>query len=404
VGWVLRLENIKNKIIRRANELAIIIVFLVGFAFCAFLPAENITTGIFYVGTVFLAVLFAALSEMARTDVGFNVLYYLSFLVLFFVLGFRNFSAIDDPSYIRMFNNVIKEGWFSVFKSTNVEPGYLFLNYLVSRFTDKYLYMQLITAFIPLFLFYVSFKRYKSIISLPLAILLLCTTLYFQMLSVALVRMFISISIVFFAFYYIPKNNTKVFIALILLAGTFHYSSLFMLILVYFMLNRKNLSTRAKWFVIIVFVTIPIAFLAISKLLVPMLGPRYARYGVLNMPRFRLSSFDTVPLLLLLIPAYKRVKGEKKLYYKLMLAIYALSSIISFYSTMVPMGRLIFYANSAFLLAAPMAFRELAGSLKKVIFTVLIILYGFLYLYVTQFSFESHIPFLFPYENIYFTL
>lgn len=364
-------------------------------------PIEYVKTAIFYSLVIIIAVMFAALAQNAKTAFFFNIYFFLSFLTLFFVLGFRNYSGIDDISYIRTFYDVIEYGWWERFKVSTMEPGYLILNYLVSLFTENYIYMQLISSFIPLALFYYAFKKNKSNISLPMAIFLLCTMLYFQMLSVSLVRMFIAISIVFNAYTYILQKRPIKYIALILLASMFHYSAFFMVVFGYFSLNNKNISKRANRFILVLFILIPIIFIAVSKLLVPLLGARYAAYGVLGSLQFEISSLDTVPLLILLIYFYKKVNYPDKDYLKLFLVIFIFSSILSFYSSLIPLGRLIFYVNSAFFIAAPMVSKKLND---KLLFNIIIILYGFVYVYWTQFTLESHIPYLFPYQNLFFTV
>jgi len=40
----------------------------------------------------------------------------------------------------------------------------------------------------------------------------------------------------------------------------------------------------------------------------------------------------------------------------------------------------------------------------KIAFYAVVVLYGFLYVYWTQFSLEYHIPFLFPYRNVFFVM
>lgn len=395
-----------NKGVSFKKEINIFIVYI--YIICAIgisilLPSEYLTTALYYSAVILCAVMLAALAESSKSTFFLNAFLGISFLVLFFNLGFRNYSGIDDPSYINIFYSVSQYGWVSSFQQIPREPGYLMLNAFVSIFTDNYLYMQLTTTFIPLFLFYRSFKKYRKIISMPMAVFLLTTMMYFFMLSVSTVRMFIAISIVFNAFYYIPKRNAVKYVLLILLAAMFHYSALFMLILTYFSLNKTNLSRKSRRFLIIGFVATPIAFIVVSKF-ASVVGGRYAGYGTITSLNLSLSSFDTLPLLLLLLLFYKRFNGEAQIYFKLLLTIYALSSILSFYSSMVSLGRLIFYANSAFFLAAPMVSKLLNKDSKKIIFHGIIILYGFFYLYKTQFIVESHIPHLFPYQNLFFTI
>ena len=230
---------------------------------------------------------------------------------------------------------------------------------LVATFTHDYFYLQLITSFIPLVLFYRGFSKYRDIISLPVSVFLLSTMLYFQMLGVALVRMFIAISIVFNGFYYIPKKKGRTYVLLVLVASLFHYSALFMLILTYFTIDQENMSRRAKRFVTLAFLGIPIFFIFIARFVVPLLGSRYSEYGNIGSFSLDVSSFDTIPLLVLLLMNMKRIPERNLNQYRLLLAIFALSSIMSIYSSMILLGRLIYYANSAFFVASGMMVKYL---------------------------------------------
>ncbi|QUG40595.1 EpsG family protein [Psychrobacillus sp. INOP01] len=393
-------NSVSNK--KEVDVFVIYLYFFVALGMCFLLPEEHFSTAFYYTALILSAVMFAGIAQRCKTTFFLNVFMGISFLVLFFNLGFRNYSGIDDESYINIFLDVSQNGWFSKFQQSTMEPGYLILNQLVSLFTENYLYMQLTSSFIPLFLFYYGFKKYRNLISIPMAVFLLCTFLYFQILSVGLVRMFIAMSIVFNAFYYIPQRNIKRYVLLIIIASLFHYSALFMLVLTYFALNKDNLSKRTKRFVVIGFVATPFIYIAIANYLVPLMGSRYSNYGTVDSLSLGLSSFDTFPILLLLFLFHKKFSNEKADYFKIFLAIYALSCIISFYSSMVSLGRLIFYANLGFFLATSMVSKYLNRNSKKLVFHAVIVLYGFLYVYRAQFTLVEHIPNLFPYQNIFF--
>jgi len=369
-----------------------------------FVVSEYRKTVIFYGVIILVSVAFAALAQKSKTQFFFNIFLFLSFLVLFFVYGFRNFSAIDDNSYIGIFNNVAEIGWINQFLSTTMEPGYLIINQLVSAFTDNYLVMQLITSFIPLFLFYYGFKKYRHIISIPTAVFFLCTVLYFQMVSAGLVRMFIGVSIVFIALDFVPKKKPLKYIFLIVLASLFHYSAFFMIVLSYFAINKTNLSKRASLTYITIFIASPFIFLFVAKFIVPLLGKRYLSYGFVEGINLNLSTFSTLPIILLLLFFYKHFFDIQKSYFKLFVLTYALSLIIFLFGEMVNLGRLIFYAYTALILAASMITKLLTEDSRKPLYSGIIIPYGFLYVYVTQFTLESHIPYLFPYNNIFFSI
>src|SRR5690625_4890665 len=369
-----------------------------------FVVSEYRKTVIFYGVIILVSVAFAALAQKSKTQFFFNIFLFLSFLVLFFVYGFRNFSAIDDNSYIGIFNNVAEIGWINQFLSTTMEPGYLIINQLVSAFTDNYLVMQLITSFIPLFLFYYGFNKYRHIISIPTAVFFLCTVLYFQMVSAGLVRVFIGVSIVFIALDFVPKKKPLKYIFLIVLASLFHYSAFFMIVLSYFAINKTNLSKRASLTYITIFIASPFIFLFVAKFIVPLLGKRYLSYGFVEGINLNLSTFSTLPIILLLLFFYKHFFDIQKSYFKLFVLTYALSLIIFLFGEMANLGRLIFYAYTALILAASMITKLLTEDSRKPLYSGIIIPYGFLYVYVTQFTLESHIPYLFPYNNIFFSI
>ncbi|MUV37172.1 hypothetical protein JNUCC1_00978 [Lentibacillus sp. JNUCC-1] len=395
----------KNSNFKKETDVFVVYLYIItAVILCVALPDEYLNTMLYYIAVVLSAVMFAGLAQSSKTSLFFNVYAFLSFAVLFFTYGFRRFSAIDDSSYIKIFNYVSQDGWFDYFLNSTMEPGYLILNNIVALFTEDYLYMQLVTSFIPLFLFYYGFKKYRYMISLPTAVFLLSTMLYFQMLSVALVRMFIAISIVFIAFDYIPKRKPIKYFLLIFLASLFHYSAFFMIILVYFAINKSNLSKKASRSYNILFITAPILFIFVSEFIVPLLGSRYTKYGSIDGVSISISSFSTVPLLILLLFYYKKFYGKQQLYFKLFLTVYALSIIISLFGSMVNLGRLIFYSYTAFILGAAMVSKLLSRDSKKLLYSSIIIVYGFLYVYTTQFTLEHHVSYLFPYRNIFFSL
>lgn len=368
------------------------------------LPDKNFKTNIYYFGMILASVLFSALAQNTRCKYKYKIFIFLSFIILFFNLGFRNFSGIDDESYRRIFLEVSQRGWLLQNKITGMEPGYLILNDLVSFFTNEYIYMQLISSFIPLFLFYHAFDTYKDIIDLPMAILLLSTMFYFQVLSAAVVRIFIAMGIVINSFKYIIKKDYKRYIFMIIIAGMFHYSSLIMSVLLYFSLNEINIFKKKKKFIITSIILTPIIFIVVSKYIAPIMGDRYASYTSIGSFKFDISSFDTLPILFLLLTNKNNIDRRRLIDFNVLIVIFSMSSIISFYSSMVPVGRLIFYTNSSLFLAAPMVSRSLKGNVKGLLFDSIMILYAFIYVCYTQLTLSSHIQNLYPYSNIFYSI
>src|SRR5699024_10647227 len=121
-----------------------------------------------------------------------------------------------------------------------------------------------------------------------------------------------------------------------------------------FAINKVNLSKKAARTYLSLFIISPIVFILVANFIVPLLGSRYSSYGSVEGADINLSTFTTIPLLLLLLLFYKKFRGIPNLYFKLFLTVYALSLIISLFGSMVGLGRLIFYSYSAFILGAAM--------------------------------------------------
>lgn len=402
-------ENLLNKNIVNSkrtitfNDIILAYFFILSIFIFGFFINDNFQkTYYFYLLVVSVAIVLAKLATLTDSKIMFIFFYSASFFCLYFVLGFRNFSALDDHSYIRIFSEVSADGWWNRFLRTNMEPGYLILNQLVSLFTKDYLIMQLITSFIPLYLFYYAFYKMKNMISLPLAVFLLSTLMYFQVLSVGIIRMFIALAIVFNAYYYIPQKKIMKYVYLILTASIFHYSALFMLILLYFIIDKKEIRKKIKKFLVAAFLGIPLIFYFVAALLVPLLGSRYQIYGTINKFDIGFANFNIIPLILLVYIFRNSISKKHYDIFMLFISILSLSAIFSFYNSLFSLGRLIFYGNMGFFVLGPMVKNSLSKKSSEIIFTLLVLLYGLLYLYVTQFTLESHVPALFPYQNIFF--
>src|SRR5699024_1027814 len=118
---------------------------------------------------------------------------------------------------------------------------------------------------------------------------------------------------------------------------------LFLIILTYFAINKTNLSKKVARTYLILFITTPFIFIFIAKYIVLMLGSRYSAYGSIESIDVNISTFTTVPLLLFLLFFYKKFTGEKQLYFKLFLMLYALSIVISLLGGLFGFCSLIFF-------------------------------------------------------------
>ncbi|WP_287622097.1 EpsG family protein [Parabacteroides sp.] len=364
-----------------------------------FSPSRRVTA-FFYLGMIVCSVFFSSFAQLKPNNRIKKIPLVCSFVFLYFVLAFRDVSGVDDPTYQRLFENVNAYGWRTAFLTSFVEPGYLFMCQLIGYFTDNYYVFQAIASFLPLFFIYKGFVKYSHLIYVPLSLLLFCCTLYFQMLSVSLVRMFIAIGIVFcYTLDALFRGDTRKFVCSILCASMIHYSSLIMLLFFPLTLSPDYVINHWKKTTFVLIFFLFLLFVMAGKV-AGMVGGRYAIYEE-GEGGFSIASFDTFPFLLMTLFGWRSIPHTMWNMYVCSIILLVFSSVCTVMSAIVPLGRVIFYMNLSLWILLPAMFKFCK---YRLVVATVIVVYSFLYLFVTQFSQELRGEHLFPYINIFFTL
>lgn len=367
------------------------------------LPTEYLSTYIFYMTAMTVSVLFAYISQLRSDNKISPIPYWLSFCVILFVLGLRDLTGIDDHTYKEIFTYVKRDGVLYTFMAFFMEPGYLILNLIVGFFTDEYYLFQFIVSFIPLFLIYKSFQKYESFISIPLAVLLLWGPIFYQMLSVSLIRMFIAMSIVlFYSFDFLFNSKPWKFCISILFAATIHYSALILLLFLPLSISTNFLINRWKGVAIILLLITPILYLGVSKI-AGIIGGRYSIYGDQGELYIGLGTFYTLPYFILCLLQKRTIPNcfintyLGSLLLLLMCTIFAIAFAIS-----PTMKRVNFYMELSLFILLPCIY--CFSKKNKTVIAIATIFYVVFVSYVLHFTLEKHAEHLFPYYNIFFTI
>ena len=355
-------------------------------------------TLLLYMGVILVGAFFAAWAQVVPERRISSILLLIAFFGVFFVFAFRDATAIDDKSYLRMFNNVRQNGVIGYYNGGGgVEIGYIALLWLIGLFSDEYVAVQIVTAIVPFLLFYISFLKLKKEISWFVSFYLFCTCFYFQMLAVNLSRMFIAVSIIVFAINYLLKDKKKAFCICVLIAALFHISSLFLLILLFFS-GTVNRIEKRRW--LLYFGSIAV-LLIISLLIVPLMSDRYDIYSNIKFDSNSIFSHLTrIPLVLLFAFFEQYVRDEtakKKI--KMMHYVFIFAVFIDLSGLLISFGRLVFFFDMFFVFGISMLYKKI-GRIPQILMLAILCFYGGLYVYVTQFT--THMANLFPYNNICF--
>lgn len=384
------------RVVILGTYLVICVVFLGAF------PQDAGHTRYFYLCIISMAVLCAWVAQAEKSKNIKRFFYVLSFLILLFVLGLRDMSGIDDKSYYHIFSNACNMDFKSFISSSGTEIGFKFFVYITSKFTKNYYIYQFIFTFIPLSIFYKGLWNYRGILDLPSAILLFISLYYFQMLSVSLVRMFFAIMIIFYSLRFIMEKNRKRFILFVIIAGLFHISALFMIILLLFTVDIKDFWKKHwKKILLLIVVIIPITNLSIVRILVPYLPNRYNVYNMISAINISFGSFDKLFFVMIALFFINKIEESKREYLNLGIVLLTISILFSVFSFIGGTGRMQYYGNLGMFFCLPVIYRSL--DYRKLLSLVIaggIMIYSFLYLWVTQFNLPSHYERLIPYIGI----
>lgn len=159
-----------------------------------------------------------------------------SFLVLFFVSGFRGDFTADYKEYTYLFDLYNSFKFSDVFEANLYqEIGYIALSRFIGFFTHNELYLFIITSFIILCAFYKQFKNDSAYMWLSVLLFVTVGSFY---TSFNIIRQILAAAIVFSGSRFLYERKMLKYFLVIVLASLFHRTALIML-LFYFILNFK---------------------------------------------------------------------------------------------------------------------------------------------------------------------
>lgn len=159
-----------------------------------------------------------------------RLLYFLSFVPLFLVSGFRYMIGVDYSHYAWIFEAINE-----LFQRTHVEPGYELLNRISYFFSHDYVLIFVLSSAIIILFF--SIAIYQGSANPPLSIFLFVTLGYF-FYSMNSIRHFMALALFVFAVKYMKQQRFLPFLITILIAASFHKIA-FIAIPIYIVFTRK---------------------------------------------------------------------------------------------------------------------------------------------------------------------
>lgn len=381
------------------------------------LVLSHIASYLLYFGSIVISITFAHLSnKYAHKTIG-NIykvnktFWVLSFLALFLPLAFRGYG-VDHGSYSNMYNIINSKGkdYFKNY-SGMPEPLYFLMNVMVAKILGNFQWVYILSAFISLGFFYLSFSRYVKRVNLGMLVWIFIFIYYFTLYG--LVRMGISTSIIAYSLKYLELRRKRKYMFFVIIATLFHYSAIIM-IPVYFLVNfpsRSSHSNRKKKvqfdkYRILLLLAVPLIFLLI-KYIFPLLvsgfswSTRYDGYFDSEANWHVINNDLVIAPLLVLVVLFRNefiVYDEiSDLYFNLFLVMVAFLVMSVFF----PIHRItyFFYLIVFYLYACFEQLKFKTTERVIIVFTyrMLIGFLGVIWILATKFNGRLWAPFLMPY-------
>lgn len=156
------------------------------------------------------------------------------FYPVVFLYGFRYRVGVDYNAYLQFYRYIQASDKIPFFNSY-MEPGYVFLNYLASKFFVEGYGIFIINGIVLFLLIYVIQKQYPRMNkSLSVYIFLM---VYFGF-SCNGIRQMIAVLILLYGYIFLLEQKMKSYIVVVLIATLFHSSAIFFL--VFLLLEKLN--------------------------------------------------------------------------------------------------------------------------------------------------------------------
>ena len=372
----------------------IIIYFIFSFFGFFFIPESNASTYLVYS----LVFLFSLLILNTSLNIDNKILYFVAFILLSLIMAFRDHMGIDDGQYEHHFNNACKLGLIEYLASSNLEKGYLLLQYILCRtFISTFFQYQIVFSILTFCLWGWAIRKMRIYCEPIICFCFLWTNWYFLIMYAGLIRIFLAVPIALLALYYFLSGNMKRYFILLLLAALIHSSALFLLIVCIFRYSDKCFEYWKQ----ISFVTIlmmPVLFIFVVKIIVPLLGSRHASLQISSFS-FSIEAFEYLPILCLGGYCKNFVADEfENKYYTIGLFLIACSIGLALSKPMVPeLGRTVYYTNFGIPMVASIMFNNQIFNKMNSVSLFILMVFSFVYIMYTAFLNPSAIPHLFPY-------
>lgn len=196
-----------------------------------------------------------------------------SAVILMSLIGFKDITIGNDtPNYIEFYNRLQHMSSYRD-KSSRYETGYQIYTKLIGHFFDSYQALFIITAIVCVSC--VCFGIYKNSRNWQYSLFLFVGLRFFYFFLSG-IRQSLAVSIIFVAYIYLKEKKKIPFIALVLIASSFHFSALIFLFA--WPISNMKLENLAILKVVISIIGVYVLFGPLLNVILGYMPPYYSHY------------------------------------------------------------------------------------------------------------------------------
>ena len=324
-------------------------------------------------------------------------LFYFVCLVLALLLGLRGASVgTDTQTYRYSFENALH---YNAFRGETTEPGYQLILKVLRFFLPNADCAILLFSTVTVLMVFIALWKYRDSINLYIALSFYIGLFFFQAMN--LLRIYLAASFLLLNFHLLQEEQYKKYSIIILIASTFHFSSLVLFFpLLFLRLYKKSRVAALAVFIASVLVIAPFAakfgdYIAIA---------RYAEYAYGNDEAGKLGMmlfFEFIPSMYFIYYIYKRkLRGQWADLFVSFSMVGFVIKIISYHITIA--GRLGIQFMPLYLLLVPYFVNDVKTNNRKkyplIVFGLTIYMLVRLHIYFMQYLSKDGIM---PYYTIF---
>lgn len=219
-------------------------------------------------------ILISAAFLNTKTKIGSLIYIGIVFSVFAFLMMFKGQDVGNDTrAYIALFNEIKRYTDVNFFlKFTRYEKGFVYLNRIISMYTNDAHFLFIVTGPIIAFSFARFIYKYSK---MPWLSAYMFLTLQFFDLSLSGIRQILSISILLFSYDFIIKKKIVPFVLLVFLATSIHTSAM-AFVLLYVLSHFKQ--TKKFYAISSIVAVVMFVFFSVVMKLMEIVLPQYLKY------------------------------------------------------------------------------------------------------------------------------